>query len=240
MNEFLKKRSYPLVMAHRGSSAEAPENTLMAFDLAAKQKADAIELDVQLTKDKQIIVMHDPTVNRTTSGKGRVSRMTVNQIKKLSAGKSQKVPTLDEVLNAVADRLLVNIELKNYTTPFDGLEKYVADLIKRKNLSRRVMVCSFNPFTLRRFKVALPNVPACVLYLRPVNFFTRGRFGSRFEVFGPRHSIISKRLINRLHQKNKLVNAWTVNDKEDLRRMIDCGADIITTNHPAHLVSLLN
>src|SRR5512135_2653183 len=130
MNLLLQPRPTPLVLAHRGASLHAPENTLAAFTLAADQGADGIELDVKLTRDGSIVVMHDATVDRTTTGHGRVSDLTLSEIKALDAGSNfepqfaqERVPLLEEVFAAVAGRLMINIELTNYASRRDGLER---------------------------------------------------------------------------------------------------------------------
>src|SRR5512135_2857797 len=130
MNLFLQPRSQPLVIAHRGSSAYAPENTLAAFRLAAEQEADAIELDVDLTRDGHVIVMHDATVDRTTDGHGRVADLTLDEIRRIDAGawkgaafNGERVPLLEEVFEAVGQRMLINVEIKGMSLRGNGLEE---------------------------------------------------------------------------------------------------------------------
>src|SRR5512143_1091036 len=119
MNLFLQPRSQPLVIAHRGSAAYAPENTLAAFQLAAEQGADAIELDVDLTRDGHMVIMHDATIDRTTDGHGRVGDLTLEELRRVDAGawkdaafQGERVPLLEEVFEAVGQRLLINVEIK--------------------------------------------------------------------------------------------------------------------------------
>jgi glycerophosphoryl diester phosphodiesterase len=159
MNLFLQPRSQPLVIAHRGSSAYAPENTLAAFQLAAEQQADAIELDVDLTRDGHVVVMHDAAIDRTTDGSGYVGDLTLTEIRQADAGawkdaafKGERVPLLEEVLEAVGQQLLINVEIKDRSLLGNGLEAQVAALIAKHNLIDRVLISSFNPFSLRRVK----------------------------------------------------------------------------------------
>jgi glycerophosphoryl diester phosphodiesterase len=142
----------PTVFAHRGASAYAPENTLAAFSLALRQEADGIELDAKLTKDGHVVVIHDPTVYRTTGAQGWVKDMTLAELRALDAGshfdvafKGEQIPTLDEVLSAVGRLAFVNIELTNYVSPFDELPEKAARIVKKHNLADRVMFSSFNP-----------------------------------------------------------------------------------------------
>jgi len=126
----------PAVIGHRGASAAAPENTLAAFNLAVLLGADAVELDAKLSKDDVPVVMHDPTVDRTTDGRGRVADLTLADLKKLDAGSwkdakytGERAPTLAEVFEAVGSRLWINVELTNYTTRGDGLEAAVGQVV---------------------------------------------------------------------------------------------------------------
>ena len=123
-----ENRSRPLIYAHRGASALAPENTLAAFLLAQRLGADGIELDVMLTADNQLIVIHDDTVDRTTNGHGKVAEMPLAALRDLDAGsyfgeayRGEKLPTLAEVYEALGGKLRINVELKNYAHPLDAL-----------------------------------------------------------------------------------------------------------------------
>ena len=141
----------PKIFAHRGASAYAPENTMAAFSLAVHQGADAIELDAKLSADGYVVVMHDDTVDRTTNGTGRVSSLSLAELQKLDAGskfpplfKSEKVPTLEEVYETLGRKILINVELTNYSTPMDDLPDKVIALVKKFNLEERVLLSSFS------------------------------------------------------------------------------------------------
>src|SRR3990170_7761080 len=127
----------PLIFAHRGASAYAPENTLAAFRLALDQGADGIELDAKLSADGEIVVIHDQTVDRTTPRKGRVDQLTLSELRKLDAGSwkgdvfsGEKIPALAEVFSAVGGKLKINVELTNYSSPQDGLANKVLALVR--------------------------------------------------------------------------------------------------------------
>ena len=142
----------PLVIAHRGASAYAPENTLAAFRLAAEQGADAVELDAKLSADGQVVVIHDPTVERTTNGSGEVRQLSLAQIKSLDAGgflspqfAGEPIPTLAEVFDAVGHQLLINVELTNYASPRGRPGRKVVGLVKDFHLEERVLFSSFHP-----------------------------------------------------------------------------------------------
>ena len=155
----------PVLLAHRGASARAPENTMIAFNLAVSQGAPAIELDVQLSADDKVVVFHDCTASRTTDGSGKISQHTLDYIKSLHAGAAfgtafpdAKVPTLDEVFNELDQNVYLNIELKNLSSPFDSLPNKVAKIIQNHQAKNRVLISSFNPIALTRMLRHLPSV----------------------------------------------------------------------------------
>ncbi|MBC7809703.1 MAG: glycerophosphodiester phosphodiesterase, partial [Burkholderiales bacterium] len=146
-----------LVFGHRGAKAYAPMNTLPAYELAAEQGAHGIELDVHRSKDGYAVIVHDFKVDATSDGKGLVTEMTLAQLKRLDAGAwfdpkfaGTRIPTLDEVFESVGQRLFVNVEIKSDSLETDGVEQVVADCITRHNMQSRVIVSSFNPYTLHR------------------------------------------------------------------------------------------
>jgi len=163
-------RPRPWVIAHRGASRRAPENTLAAFRLAFELGADGIELDTKLTADGQVVVLHDATLDRTTTGRGPVSRRTLQELRKLDAGvhfgaefAGEPIPTLLEVLEALGPQALVNIEVANYAALFDQLPETVAALVRSAGWEARTLVSSFNPIALRKMRRLLPEVPLGLL-----------------------------------------------------------------------------
>jgi glycerophosphoryl diester phosphodiesterase len=152
---------YPAIFAHRGASAYAPENTLSAFVMALEQGADGVELDAKLSADGQVMVIHDATVDRTTNGHGRVKDLSLADLRSLDAGgffaekyRGEKVPTLEEVFEALGKRMFINVELTNYNTPADHLVESVCMLVKKlacrnrsffllswRRISRRHVAC---------------------------------------------------------------------------------------------------
>lgn len=165
--------SGPLIFAHRGASVYAPENTLAAFCLAAELGADGIELDTKLSSDGVVMVMHDQTVDRTTDGKGSISSLTADALHHLDAAshfssefKGEPVPTLAEVFETVGARVYINVELTNYASPLDALPVRVAELVRGHRLADRVIISSFQPLNLIRFRRLLPSVPLALLALQ--------------------------------------------------------------------------
>jgi len=232
----------PAIIAHRGASAYAPENTLAAFDLAVRQGADAIELDAKLTKDGQVVVIHDATVNRTTNGKGKVKELTLEELQKLEAGShfdisfaGEPIPTLGEVLRTVGKEIFVNIELTNYADPFDKLPEKVAEIVAKNQLADRVFFSSFNPIALSRIKRLLPEAPCGLLSLNGwKGVLVRTVFGNpgAYQSVHPEVSDASIELINKAHQRNQKVFVYTVNLEEIMEELFLLKVDGIFTDDP--------
>lgn len=245
LNDFYQGRT--LVFGHRGASADAPMNTLPAFELAAAQGADGVELDVWRTKDGEIVVIHDATVDGTTNGKGKVQQMTFAQIRELDAGSKfspqfagTQIPTLDKVFEAVGKRLLINVELKSETIGTDGLEQAVAEKIRRHNMARRVIVSSFSPFALRRFRRIMPEVPIGFLYAEDMPRFLRlFMIGLSHEARHPHYTMIDAAYVAWAKRSGYRVNTWTVNDIPSAVRQRDLGVDGIITNYPGKVLEAL-
>ncbi len=243
MNLFLQPRSQPVVIAHRGSSAYAPENTLAAFQLAAEQEADAIELDVDLTRDGHVVVIHDATIDRTTDGHGRVSDLTLEEIRRVDAGawkdaafKGERVPLLEEVFEAVGQRVLINVEIKGMALRGTGLEAQVAALIEKHNLVDRVIISSFNPLALRRLKHVNARQACGLLYAPDSPIFLRDAWFAPLipglNARHPHHSQVNKAVVDQLHAQGLAVNVWTVNQAGIAHAMAQAGVDGIIGDDP--------
>lgn len=241
----------PLILAHRGASAYAPENTLAAFRLAQELGADGIELDVQLTRDKIPIVIHDFTVDRTTDGTGRVRNLTMGEIARLDAGfwktedyRGEKIPTLSQVFDALADWLnpigrarpcLINVELKTTRVRTDGLERAVLNVIARHGVENRVLLSSFDPLSLYRAKKINPRVPRGLLYCSDMPIYLRERwfqFLTAPQALHPEYPLINARFMENARAKKLQVNTWTVDDPDQARRLAELGVHAIITNKP--------
>jgi len=232
----------PVIFAHRGASAHAPENTLAAFLLAYEKKADAIELDVKLSADGVPVVIHDPTVDRTTNGTGRVADLRLPALKELDAGEGQQIPTLDEVFAAVGGKMLINVELTNYKTRNDALVEKVAEVVERHALAEKIIFSSFLPKNLRRAAEILPQTPRGLLALPNIWgwFARRITFQSGdFQALHPHLRDASQREIEQVHAQGKRVHVWTVNEPEDMRRLAEWGVDGIFTDDPELAVKVL-
>lgn len=235
-------KARPLIFAHRGASAYAPENTLAAFNLALEQGADGIELDAKLTADGEVVVIHDPSVDRTTDGHGRVSEMTLAQLRHLDAGvkkgaafKGCRIPTLVEVFEALGNRLMINVELTNYGSPEDGLPEKAARLVQTCHLEEAVLFSSFLPSNLTSIRKMMPQVPLAIL-ARPGPAGRRHRSAhSRNiaqEFLHPHFLDTTQRLIDREHSAGRQITVWTVNFPFLMRKLIQAGVDGLITDNP--------
>ena len=238
----LYQLSQPVIFAHRGASAHAPENTLAAFELALTQQADAIELDVKLSADEQVVVIHDPTVDRTTNGKGRVQDLALAELKRLDCGSffsgnyaAEKIPTLEEVFESVGKRIFINIELTNYKTPRDNLSEAVCMLVKKHQMQKRIIFSSFHASNLSKARSYLPDVPRGLLAMDGLQGVWARSFGftfGKYDALHPNLKDITQQEINRVHRLKRRVHVWTVNKEQDIRRLFNWGVDGIFTDDP--------
>jgi len=230
------------VIAHRGASGTAPENTLPAFRRAVEVGAHMIELDVQLTRDGQPVVIHDWTLDRTTSGRGAVRRRTLAEIAALDAGAwfgrvfaGTRVPTLDEVLAAVDIR--VNVELK--AAGNDGLERRVLESVERAEALGRIIFSSFDAASLGRLRALSDDAELAVLWAgRSVSraVALAGRVGARS--LHLRTSRAAPAAIASGHAAGLAVRVWTVNAPAEFARLTDAGADGVFTDYPERFLQI--
>jgi glycerophosphoryl diester phosphodiesterase len=258
---FASQDSRPLVIAHRGGAGIAPENTLEAFQRSHDIGADILELDIRVTSDGKIVVIHDSTVDRTTNGTGKVAELTLSEIKQFDAGfhwnrkggkafpfrgKGIRVPTLREVFEAFPDTK-INIEAK-VETP-GGVEQ-VCDLIHEfKRTSRSVVASAIGP-VIDDFRANCKGVATSASASESTNFLAMYKIGlsKKFEANMqalqiPRYlfgiEVVSKEFVRAAREHNLELHVWTINKKEDMKRLIDLGADGIITDRPDRLLGLL-
>jgi glycerophosphoryl diester phosphodiesterase len=232
----------PIVFAHRGASAYAPENTLSAFRLAKLQGAPAIELDVKLTTDKEVVVIHDQTVDRTTNGGGKVNQLSFEEIRKLDAGvkfatefKGEKIPSLKEVFEDCCDSLFINVELTNYSSPMDELTQKVAQLVLETGVKEKILFSSFSLFNLIKIKRLLPEAEVAILASQGWKGWAARSLLGRWvspKIVHPFLGDTSSSYIRRQKKHGRRVHVWTVNEQEDMRRMFRLGVDGIFTDAP--------
>ena len=243
------EHEHVLNIGHRGASAAAPPNTLAAFEKAIELGADGIEFDVHLSADGVPVVIHDFAVDGTTDGSGRVADLTLAQLRQLDAGSTfdpafagERIPTLEEVLKCIGGRLLLNIELKTTSLRDNGLEQAVLAQVEQHGLGDRVLLSSFNPLSLRRAKRIAPHVPVGLLYGPDLPVPLRHAwlaFAIPHEARHPEHKMVDAHYVAWAQRRGYRVNVWTVDDPDEMRRLIDLGVDGIITDLPDVLRSVL-
>jgi glycerophosphoryl diester phosphodiesterase len=240
----------PLNFAHRGARAQAPENTLPAFERAVTLHADGIELDVQLTADHQIVVYHDEKLGRTSEGQGRIAKWRLEALKELDAGRhfsdqfaGTRIPTLAEVFEAVGQRLLINVEIKPFVRR-PVIMPMLIQMIRHYGMQNRVMVSSFNPWILRAMRRQAPDIARGFLIdqdgplLLRYDFLLKRLIGT-YHARHPHFSDANSSYVEWAHTKGYRVNVWTVNQITDIRRMIELGVDMIISDVPDVVHSVL-
>jgi glycerophosphoryl diester phosphodiesterase len=240
----------PLNIAHRGASAYAPGNTLAAFRLALEMGADGFELDVMLSADGHLVVIHDDTVDRTTDGSGPVRQKTLAELKALDAGArfdlrfaGERIPTLQEVFDLVAgNRAFVNVELKADSLRGNGLEEKLVALIRCYDLGERLLISSFNPFALWRMRRLAPDMSLALLYAENMPVHLRNRwfaFLSRPDALSPSFRMATQEHLRWVKSKGYRLYVWTVDEEPEMRRLTALGVDGMITNKPDLLRQVL-
>jgi glycerophosphoryl diester phosphodiesterase len=224
----------------------APENTFAAFELALKQGADVIELDVHLTADNQCIVIHDETLERTTNGHGIVGETTLTELKKLDAGSwmgaefaGQQLPSLDEVLAWASSRCILDIEIKADPVPYEGIEARVVDLIRHHKMQDQVLVISFDHRVPQRVKALAPELATGILYAcRPVDPLALAKQCGANAIL-PTTDFCDAETIELAHAAGISVNSWATSDPKVIARLVAAGVDSVCTNHPDVAVGVI-
>lgn len=223
------------VTGHRGAASYEPENTLRSFEKAIELGVDQIELDVHLSKDNELIVIHDEKLDRTTNGKGYVKDFTLAELKKFDAGKGEVIPTLREVFELVKNKdIVLQVELKSQNSEVAAIK-----LIEEYNYDDRVILISFHPKMLKNAKTINPRIKTGILVgddlIDPIQLIKRTR-ADRIHINFRR---VTKKLVNHLHKKGIKIIVWTVDDPEDIEKMIKLGVDGICSNKPDLVISEL-
>ena len=232
----------PIIIAHRGASAYAPENTISAFHKAVNSNADGIELDIKFSADKEIVVIHDQTVDRTTNGKGKVKELSSDELRKLDAGsffskdfENEKIPFLKEVLEKFSDQMIINIEITNYSSIMDGLAQSTAMMVKELGIQKSVLFSSFHPLNLLITRRLLPEVPVALLALPGKSGWLARSNLLRWvssQIVHPYFKDVDYVYIQKQHQLNRKVNIWTINQEADMKRFVEANVDGLITDNP--------
>ena len=248
MNRFFVARKTPFVIAHRGASSDAPENTISAFSEALRQGADAIELDVQQSKDKKLVLMHDYSLRRTTGVRGKVSSLTLRQLKQLDVGnwfgpkyRGERIPTLEEVLDTYGAKTNYVIELKFYRMKTGRFARRVYDAVASRKLLDHVLFLSFDPRLLMQIEKNNPAAKTCWAFVPILGWRPPHWLVSRFDVLAIASKKADPKYTDKLASLGKPVDIWASSSQdEQYDDEMKSGAQFITTNHPAKLRELLS
>jgi glycerophosphoryl diester phosphodiesterase len=216
-----------IVIAHRGASNHAPENTLLAFETAIRLGAQMFELDVQETADNYLVCIHDYTVDRTTSGNGLVSELTLEELRSLDAGRGEKIPLLSEVLDLARQRIMVNVELKVME-----VEERVLDLISSRGMLDAVIVSSFLHETLAVVHKICPTICTGVLYAQTLDDPLRYAQELGATAINPLHELVDLEIVSAAKEQGLAVYPWTVNESYRMAELVRLGVDGIITDLP--------
>jgi len=233
----------PWIIAHRGSSSRAPENTLAAFQQAILEKADGLEFDVWKCGSGEVVVTHNREVGILSGRPGNLEKMSFRDLRRLDFGlhkspqfRGQKIPTLNEVLDLARGLAVINVEIKGTSVRSKGIELDVVEAILRFRLLRKTVVSSFNPAILLRVQRLNPAIRTGLLLYEKSPLPLRRGWTARFlrpYSLHPSVALLKEELVERTHRQGKKVIAWTVNDLQALRACIRCEVDGIITDDPA-------
>ncbi len=223
-----------LVVAHRGASGLAPENTMAAHRVAFRTGAHMIETDVQETEDGKLVCIHDFDVDRTTNGSGAIAELSYREIREFDAGDGENIPSLEEVLDYTRGKLKLNIELK-----VTDIEKKVLDLVKERKMIPDVTISSFLHGTLVSTRTLDTEVSTAVLVTKLRDDMISYVNELEANALNPNHKTISPVLVNDAHSSNILIFPWTVNDSSRMKVLYSMGVDGIITDFPDVAIKVL-
>ena len=258
---FRRENSRFLVFAHRGGGGLYPENTLGAFEYSAKMGVDVLELDVHSTSDGVLVVMHDAAVDRTTDGSGRINQMTLAELKKLDAGykfstdggqtfpfrgRGIAIPTLQEIFDA-SPLMTFNVEPKQAEP---SIIKPLCEIIRARKMTDKIIVGSFRQTAIDEFRVECAEVATSATPREVSRFLAMYKTGIGASYTPPMQAlqipeklgslqIVTKDFVETAHKLNLQVHVWTINEKTDMQKLIEMGADGIMTDYPDRLLEVI-
>ncbi|MEM2028269.1 MAG: glycerophosphodiester phosphodiesterase family protein [Candidatus Bathyarchaeia archaeon] len=215
-----------LKIGHRGAKAYEPENTIRSFKRALELGVNAIELDVRRTKDGELVVIHDAEVDRTTSGKGLVSELTLREIKELSTEKGEKIPTLEEALDFLDRKVRILIELKEI-----GTEDKVLEIVRKRDLEDNVIIISFHEEALRRIRELSDSVKTGLIYVNHKDPI-KTALSLKAQYLFPMYRFVHSSFVKKAHENGLKVVVWTINTPEEAREYAEKGVDGIASDRP--------
>jgi len=222
------------VVGHRGAAGLEPENTLRSIRKAIELGVDQVEIDVRVTRDGRLVVIHDETVDRTTNGSGYVKDLTFDELRRLDAGKGERIPTLREVLELTKGKVILQIELKVK----DAAESVVR-LVEEMDAVGDVIITSFMHGLLQKVYQLNPNVRTGALFFDVPDDICQRAINVHSDTIHVYYKNIDARLVEEAHSKGLKVEAWNPDTPEEMKKMIALGVDVISSNRPDILLDLL-
>ena len=232
----------PLIWAHRGASGYAPENTFAAFEKAVELGADGIELDIQMTRDHEIVVLHDETIDRTSTGKGWVKDYTFNELKRFDFSFEKKfpgsprmhIPRMSEVFALIKPTgLTINIELKTGVVFYEGIEEAILEMTAAYGMEDRVVYSSFNHYTLKKLKYMNPKAETGILYSDGYIDMPAYAQEQGAQALHPAlYNLQYPDFMEECRKRGIQVRPWTVNKEAHLKQCLEMGTDAVITNYP--------
>jgi glycerophosphoryl diester phosphodiesterase len=240
----LRRSDRPIIVAHRGASGYAPENTYAAFDLAVKMGADMIEMDIHPTSDGRLVVIHDDTVDRTTNGHGKVSEMPYEQIRELNAAARyidrdpEQVPLFSDVLSKYAGIIDLMVEVKHGSSIYAGVEKEVVNQVTAQKAFDYVEIISFDGEALKRIRKEASQIKLGIIFVGNMISFA-DNYQGQVEALHGSWDFVSREQINYARQRNFFTFLWTANTEEEISICSSYEPDGIVTNFPDRAKQIL-
>lgn len=238
----------PLIIGHRGASGYCPENTMASYYKAIEMGVDFLEVDIHLSKDGVLVVHHDPTLDRTTNGKGNLRDYTAAELLKLDAGswfhsrfKNERIPLLSEVLKTfLSDDIGIIIEIK-HPTLYPGIEKKLAEELVKSSVGsigkNKVMIHSFDINSMRNFHSILPDIPVGLLIKRRISDQKLKEISEFVSFVNPKQTMLDQNLKTRIQKQGMKVFTWTVNNKKQIKLFNQMELDGIISDFPDYFTS---
>lgn len=236
----LRAPGAPLLrVGHRGACGHAPENTMASFTMGAGMGVDAVETDVQLSKDGEVVLIHDHTVDRTTNGRGFVKDLTLADLKGLDAGSwydpryaGERIPTLRELLIWAKERVGVAVEIKNGPIYYPGIAEKTVRLVREHGMERQVVLISFDHVVLREAKRIAPEIATGILYVAGLVDAVGAARAAKADAVHPNWAFVTPELVRAVHAEGLAISAWNSSDLATLRALSDMGVDSVGTDDP--------
>lgn len=234
-----RERRTPLVGGHRGNPAECPENTITSFRSAIELGVDLIECDVHLSRDGELVVIHDHMLDRTTSGSGPVFQLMLDELRQLDAGQGERIPVLSEVCELARGKVGLCVELKQLPMPYPDIEDKLVAALRELDMIEQTCVISFDHRSVRRVKEVEPRLQTGVLMAsRPVDPVAVLR-AARGDIYSPHWGTMDPGLVEDLHAAGGVVGCWTVDDEPGMAWSQRCQPDSVFTNRPRDVLPVL-